>query len=109
AWFGRTPAILLNIQRQPGANVIDVVDRVEALLPALKQSLPTGVDVAVASDRTHTIRDSVEHVQIEMLLAVLLVVAVTFVFLRTWKATFIPSVVVPLSLVGTFGLMFMLG
>ncbi|MDN5843005.1 MAG: multidrug efflux RND transporter permease subunit [Alcaligenaceae bacterium] len=109
AWFGRTPAILLNIQRQPGANVIDVVSRVEALLPALKQSLPTGVDVAVAADRTHTIRDSVEHVQIEMLLAILLVVAVTFVFLRTWKATFIPSVVVPLSLVGTFALMYLLG
>lgn len=109
AWFGQTPAILLNIQRQPGANVIDVVDRVEALLPALRQSLPAGVDVAIAADRTHTIRDSVTHVEIEMLLAILLVVAVTFAFLRTWKATLIPSVVVPLSLVGTFCLMLLMG
>ena len=109
AWFGREPAILLNIQRQPGANVIEVVDQVRALLPTLQQGLPIGVDVAVASDRTHTIRDSVEHVQIEMLLAILLVVAVTFVFLRTWRATLIPGVVVPLSLVGTFGLMVLLG
>lgn len=109
AWFGQTPAILLNIQRQPGANVIDVVDQVEALLPALRQSLPTGVDVVVGANRTHTIRDSVTHVEIEMLLAILLVVAVTFAFLRTWKATFIPSVVVPLSLVGTFSLMLLMG
>ena len=109
AWFDRTPAVLLNIQRQPGANVIQVVDRIEELLPGLRQTLPTGVDLQVASDRTHTIRDSVEHVQIEMLLAIALVVAVTFVFLRTWRATLIPGVVVPLSLVGTFGLMFLLG
>jgi multidrug efflux pump len=109
AWFGRTPAILLNIQRQPGANVIDVVDRVQALLPGLRAALPTGVDLQVASDRTHTIRDSVAHVQIEMLLAIALVVAVTFVFLRTWRATLIPGVVVPLSLVGTFALMALLG
>lgn len=109
AWFGRTPAILLNIQRQPAANVIEVVDRVQALLPGLRATLPTGVDLQVASDRTLTIRDSVSHVQIEMLLAIVLVVAVTFVFLRTWRATLIPGVVVPLSLVGTFGLMAMLG
>ncbi|KAB0601748.1 multidrug efflux RND transporter permease subunit [Castellaniella defragrans] len=109
AWFGRTPAILLNIQRQPGANVIEVVDRVQALLPGLRATLPTGVDLQVASDRTHTIRDSVAHVQIEMLLAIALVVAVTFVFLRTWRATLIPGVVVPLSLVGTFALMALLG
>ncbi len=109
AWFGRSPAILLNIQRQPGANVIEVVDEVRALLPSLRQGLPIGVDVAVASDRTHTIRDSVEHVQVEMLLAILLVVAVTFAFLRTWRATLIPGVVVPLSLVGTFGLMVLMG
>ncbi|TAN28191.1 MAG: multidrug efflux RND transporter permease subunit [Castellaniella sp.] len=109
AWFDRTPAILLNIQRQPGANVIDVVDRVQALLPGLRQTLPTGVNLQVAADRTHTIRDSVSHVQMEMLLAIFLVVAVTFVFLRTWRATLIPSVVVPLSLIGTFGLMFLLG
>ena len=109
AWFGRTPAILLNIQRQPGANVIDVVDRVQALLPGLRATLPTGVELQVAADRTQTIRDSVAHVQIEMLLAIVLVVAVTFVFLRTWRATLIPGVVVPLSLVGTFGLMTLLG
>ncbi|MGB5808239.1 multidrug efflux RND transporter permease subunit [Castellaniella sp.] len=109
AWFGQTPAILLNIQRQPGANVIEVVDRVQALLPGLRATLPTGVDLQVASDRTQTIRDSVAHVQIEMLLAIALVVAVTFVFLRTWRATLIPGVVVPLSLVGTFALMALLG
>jgi multidrug efflux pump len=109
AWFDRTPAVLLNIQRQPGANVIDVVDRVQALLPGLRGTLPTGVDLQVAADRTHTIRDSVSHVRMEMLLAIFLVVAVTFVFLRTWRATLIPSVVVPLSLIGTFGLMFLLG
>src|SRR5690606_8666707 len=82
----------------PGANVIEVVDRVQALLPGLRATLPTGVDLQVASDRTHTIRDSVAHVQIEMLLAIALVVAVTFAFLRTWRATLIPGVVVPLSL-----------
>lgn len=109
AWIGQTPAVLLNIQRQPGANVIDVVDQVKALLPSLRQALPVGVDVSVATDRTQTIRDSIEHVQIEMLLAVMLVVLVTFVFLRTWTATFIPSIVVPLSLVGTFGIMYLAG
>lgn len=108
AWFNQTPAILLNIQRQPGANVIEVVDQVLDLLPGLQQSLPTGVDLQVAADRTHTIRDSVHHVQIEMLLAIALVIAVTFIFLRTWRATIIPSVVVPLSLIGTFGLMYLL-
>lgn len=109
AWIGNTPAILLNIQRQPGANVIEVVDKVHALLPSLRTSLPAGVDVAVATDRTQTIRDSIDHVQIEMLLAIALVVLVTFVFLRSWTATFIPSVVVPLSLVGTFGIMYLAG
>ncbi|NGM86724.1 MdtB/MuxB family multidrug efflux RND transporter permease subunit [Parapusillimonas sp. SGNA-6] len=109
AWMGTTPAILLNIQRQPGANVIQVVDRVKALLPSLKAALPVGVDIAVATDRTQTIRDSIDHVQFEMLLAIALVVLVTFVFLRSWSATFIPSVVVPLSLVGTFGIMYLAG
>ncbi|HEX7387004.1 MAG TPA: multidrug efflux RND transporter permease subunit [Castellaniella sp.] len=109
AWFGRTPAVLLNIQRQPGANVIDVVNRIQALLPSLRLTLPTGISLQVAADRTHTIRDSVRHVELEMLLAIFLVVAVTFVFLRTWRATLIPGVVVPLSLVGTFGLMYLLG
>ncbi|MBC7203473.1 MAG: efflux RND transporter permease subunit, partial [Pusillimonas sp.] len=109
AWFGTTPAILLNIQRQPGANVIQVVDRVKALLPSLREALPVGVDMAVATDRTQTIRESVRHVQIEMVMAVSLVILVTFVFLRTWTATLIPSVVVPLSLVGTFAAMYLMG
>ncbi|MGE4369047.1 MAG: efflux RND transporter permease subunit, partial [Burkholderiaceae bacterium] len=109
AWLGDTPAILLNVQRQPGANVIDVVDRVQAMLPELRRSLPEGVDVTVAGDRTQTIRESVRHVQQEMLLAITLVVLVTFVFLRSATATFIPSVVVPLSLVGTFGVMYLAG
>lgn len=109
AWLGTTPAILLNIQRQPGANVIQVVDRVKALLPELQRALPAGVDLTVAADRTQTIRESVRHVQIEMVMAITLVVLVTFVFLRTWTATFIPSVVVPLSLVGTFAIMYLLG
>jgi multidrug efflux pump len=109
AWFGTTPAILLNIQRQPGANVIQVVDRVKELLPSLRDALPVGVDMAVASDRTQTIRESVRHVQIEMVMAVTLVILVTFVFLRTWTATLIPSVVVPLSLVGTFAAMYLMG
>ncbi len=109
AWFGDQPAILINIQRQPGANVIEVADKVIAQLPELTTTLPTGIDVAVAADRTHTIRDSVKHVQRELLLAVALVVLVTFVFLRTFTATLIPSVVVPLSLVGTFAIMAALG
>ncbi|MFW7342187.1 multidrug efflux RND transporter permease subunit [Pollutimonas sp. H1-120] len=109
AWIGTTPAILLNIQRQPGANVIEVVDRVKAMLPSLKQALPVGVEISVATDRTQTIRDSIDHVQYEMILAIILVVLVTFVFLRSWTATFIPSVVVPLSLVGTFGIMYLAG
>lgn len=109
AWFNGEPAILLNVQRQPGANVIAVVDRIIEELPLLQQSLPVGVDLSIASDRTHTIRDSISHVQKEMFIAIGLVVLVTFVFLRTWTATFIPSVVVPLSLAGTFGIMFLLG
>ncbi|MBV6306419.1 multidrug efflux RND transporter permease subunit [Candidimonas humi] len=109
AWVGKTPAVLLNIQRQPGANVISVVDHIKALLPTLKQALPAGVSVSVASDRTQTIRDSVNHVLFEMILAIVLVVLVTYVFLRSWTATFVPSVVVPLSLVGTFGIMYLAG
>src|SRR5690606_22616716 len=109
AWFNGSQAILLNVQRQPGANVIAVVDRIIAELPALQQSLPVGVDVTIATDRTHTIRDSIRHVQQEMFIAIGLVVLVTFVFLRTWPATLIPSVVVPLSLAGTFGVMLLLG
>ncbi len=113
AWVGQkgkvTPAIILNIQRQPGANVIAVVDTIQKLLPSLKASLPTGLDVAVMTDRTTTIRASVHDVEFEMLLAVLLVVAVIFVFLRNVPATIIPSLSVPLSLVGTFAIMYLMG
>ncbi len=109
AWMNETPAIILNIQRQPGANVIDVVDRVMAQLPQLKASLPAAVDVAVLSDRTVTIRASVRDVQFELALAIGLVVMVIFLFLRTLAATLIPSVVVPLSLIGTFGIMYLAG
>ena len=109
AWVGDKPAILLNVQRQPGANVIDVVDRIQALLPQLRASLPATLDVTVVADRTQTIRDSVTDVQHEMMLAIALVVMVTFVFLRSLIVTLIPSVVVPLSLVGTFGIMYLAG
>jgi multidrug efflux pump len=109
AWAGDKPAILLNVQRQPGANVIDVVDRVRALLPTLREALPATLDLAVVSDRTQTIRDSVDDVRIEMLMAIGLVVLVTFVFLRSLTATLIPSIVVPLSLIGTFGIMYLAG
>ena len=109
AWADTQPAILLNVQRQPGANVIDVVNRIHALLPQLRIALPANLDVTVMSDRTQTIRASVRDVQIEMFIAIGLVVLVTFVFLRTLTATLIPSVVVPLSLVGTFGFMYLAG
>ncbi len=109
AWAGTQPAILLNVQRQPGANVIEVVDGIQKLLPQLRLALPANLDVTVMSDRTQTIRESVRDVQIEMLIAIGLVVLVTFVFLRTLTATLIPSVVVPLSLVGTFGVMYLAG
>ncbi len=109
AWANDTPAIILNIQRQPGANVIDTVERVQALLPALKASLPPSLDVQVMTDRTITIRASVRDVQFELLLSVALVVMVIFLFLRNAAATIIPAVVVPLSLVGTFGVMYLAG
>jgi len=109
AWAGTEPAILLNVQRQPGANVIEVVDRIQKLLPQLRVALPANLDVKVMSDRTQTIRESVRDVQTELVLAIGLVVLVTFVFLRTLTATLIPSIVVPLSLVGTFGVMYLLG
>ena len=109
AWSGDVPAVLLNIQRQPGANVIEVVDRVQQLLPQLTASLPAGLDVEVLSDRTQTIRSSIDSVQHELLLAVALVVMVTFLFLRNIPATIIPSIAVPLSLVGTFGVMYLAG
>jgi multidrug efflux pump len=107
AWMNETPAIILNIQRQPGANVIEVVDRVKQLLPGLTAALPASMEVMVLTDRTVTIRASVKDVQFELLLAVALVVMVIFVFLRNVPATIIPSVAVPLSLIGTFGVMYL--
>ena len=109
AWMNTTPAIILNIQRQPGANVIEVVDRIKALLPQLQASLPSAVNVAVLTDRTTTIRASVRDVEYELTLAVVLVVLVIFVFLRSARATLIPSLSVPLSLVGTLGIMYLFG
>ncbi len=109
AWAGNTPSVILTVQRQPGANVIGVADRIKNILPALQNSLPASVDVNVLSDRTTTIRASVEDVEFELVLAIALVVMVVFVFLRNMTATVIPAVAVPLSLVGTFGVMYMLG
>ncbi|MBB3264485.1 multidrug efflux pump [Azospirillum sp. OGB3] len=109
AWMNDTPAILLNIQRQPGANVIEVVDRVKEMLPNLTAALPGSVEVAVLTDRTVTIRASVEDVQMEMMVAMGLVVLVIFLFLRNIPATVIPSLSVPLSLVGTFAVMYLAG
>ncbi|HET9190776.1 MAG TPA: efflux RND transporter permease subunit, partial [Rudaea sp.] len=109
AWKDAKPAVIMNIQRQPGANVIEVVDRVKALLPSLTATLPAGVDVSVLTDRTVTVRASVADVQFELLLAVALVVMVIFVFLRNLPATIIPSFSVPLSIVGTFAVMYLAG
>jgi len=109
AWMNRTPAVVVNIQRQPGANIISVVDNINRLLPQLKASLPQSVDMQVITDRTTTIRASVEDVQFELVLSVALVVLVVFLFLRSFSATVIPSVAVPLSLIGTFGVMYLLG
>jgi len=109
AWYDNTPAVIMNIQRQPGANIINVVDRIEALLPQLQASLPPSVSVSILTDRTTTIRASVADVQFELMLTVALVVMVIFLFLRNLAATVIPSVAVPLSLVGTFGVMYLLG
>jgi multidrug efflux pump len=109
AWANDTAAVLVNIQRQPGANVIEVVDRVKKLLPQLQATLPGSVDVLQLTDRTTTIRASVRDVKIELVLAVILVVMVIFLFLRNVSATIIPSIAVPLSLVGTFGVMYLAG
>ena len=109
AWMNDVPAVILNIQRQPGANVIEVVDRVKGLLPQLTASLPAAVEVATLTDRTVTIRASLKDVQFELALAVALVVMVIFLFLRTAAGTIIPSIAVPLSLVGTFGVMYLAG
>ena len=109
AWANNTAAVIVNIQRQPGTNVIEVVDRIKQLLPQLQASLPSAVDVTLLTDRTVTIRASVHDVQFELLLAVALVVMVIFLFLRSLSATIIPSVAVPLSLIGTFGVMYLAG
>ena len=109
AWANRKPGVILNIQRQPGANVIQVVDRIKELLPQLQATLPRAVQVSVLTDRTTTIRASVEDVQFELLLAIALVVMVIFIFLRNLSATIIPGIAVPLSLVGTFGVMYLAG
>lgn len=109
AWGNESSALIINIQRQPGANVIDVVDRIKKLLPQLQASLPPAVEVTMLTDRTETIRASVHDVQIELLLAVALVVMVIFLFLRNVSATIIPSVAVPLSLIGTFSFMYLAG
>jgi len=109
AWSDTTPAVIMNIQRQPGANTIQVVDRIMKRLPILKTSLPASVDVKILTDRTVTIRASVQDVEFELMLTVFLVVMVIFLFLRNLSATIIPSVAVPLSLVGTFGIMYLAG
>ena len=109
AWGNRTPAVILNIQRQPGANVIQVVDNIKKLLPDLQATLPSAIEVAVLTDRTTTIRASVSDVEFELALAVGLVVLVIFLFLRNLPATVIPSLSVPLSIVGTLAVMYLLG
>jgi multidrug efflux pump len=113
AWMGQgntlSPAVIVNIQRQPGANIIAVVDRIKKLLPMLQASLPAAVKVSILTDRTETIRASVKDVEFELSLTIALVVLVIFLFLRNLRATVIPSVAVPLSLVGTFGIMYLLG
>jgi multidrug efflux pump len=109
AWADRSDAVIINVQRQPGANVIEVADKVSALLPQLGASLPASLELRVINDRTTTIRASVRDVQHELLMAVALVVMVIFLFLRSVSATLIPSVAVPLSLVGTFGVMYLAG
>ncbi len=109
SWMNNTPAVLLNIQRQPGANVIAVVNRIRALLPDIRSSLPSNVTITVLTDRTNTIRASVSDVQFELSLAVALVVLVIFLFLRNIPATIIPSLSVPLSLIGTFAVMYLCG
>ena len=109
AWANGTAAVIVNIQRQPGTNVIEVVDRIKELLTKLQESLPTGLDVAILTDRTTTIRASVDDVQTELLLALILVILVIFLFLRNAYATAIPGIVVPLSLIGTFAIMYLLG
>jgi multidrug efflux pump len=106
-WMNSTPALIVNVQRQPGANVVDVVDRIQELLPSLQAAMPSGVDVTILTDRTTTIRASVTDVEFELALAVVLVVLVIYLFLRNVPATVIPSLSVPLSLIGTFAVMYL--
>ena len=108
-WANNHRAIILNVQRQPGANIIQVADRIKALLPQLKASMPPGIDLSILTDRTETIRASVADVQFTLILTIVLVVLVIFLFLRSLWATIIPGVAVPLSLIGTFGVMYLLG
>ncbi|WP_338670826.1 multidrug efflux RND transporter permease subunit [Pantoea dispersa] len=107
AWANNRPAIVISVQRQPGANVIQVVDSIKKQLPVLQAALPDGVKMRVLADRTQTIRASISDVQFELMLSIALVVMVTFLFLRNVAATLIPSVAVPLSLIGTFGVMYL--
>ncbi|QWR76041.1 multidrug efflux RND transporter permease subunit [Candidatus Magnetomonas plexicatena] len=109
AWMNTSPAVIVNIQRQPGANVIEVVDRIKKLMPQLTSSLPSSIKVSILTDRTITIRQSIKDVQFELVLAIILVVMVIFVFLRNLPATIIPGVAVPLSLAGAFGIMYLMG
>jgi multidrug efflux pump len=109
AWANKTPAVILNIQRQPGANIIQVVDRIKKLLPQLQAALPASVKIDILTDRTTTIRASVEDVEFTLVLTIGLVVMVIFLFLRSLRATVIPALAVPLSIVGTFGVMYLLG
>jgi multidrug efflux pump len=108
-WAGKRRAVILNVQRQPGANIIEVTDRIKKLLPLLSSSMPQGIDVSILSDRTETVRASVSDVQFTLVLTVVLVVLVIYVFLRSLRATLIPSVAVPLSLIATFGVMHLAG
>jgi multidrug efflux pump len=109
AWMNLNPAVIVNVQRQPGANIISVVDRIKLLLPQLQASLPAAIKVQILTDRTTTIRASVKDVLFELVLTIVLVIIVIFFFLRNFRATLIPSVAVPLSIVGTFGVMYVLG
>ncbi len=109
AWMNNTPAIILNIQRQPGANVIAVVDRIKKLLPKIQAAMPSSIQISILTDRTLTIRASVFDAQFELILAIALVVMVIFIFLRNVYATIIPSFSVPLSLIGTFSIMYLFG
>ena len=103
------PSVLVIIFRQPGANIIDTVDRIRAVLPQLEASIPHAINLRVAMDQTVTIRASVHDVEITLLISVVLVILVVFVFLRSARTTFIPSVAVPVSLIGTFGVMYLVG